>query len=243
MEYINHEEYIDDLIATSVGVDPIAMYYVQQKMDSLLHGNVKDLTESDPIHKEYIDDLITTSVGIDPIAMYHVQQIMDSLINENDNELTERDPMLSASVNEIIDGIDQSINNKLIQNNLRHDYVWFECPMDLWLDSQPEIKNALEKLPESNKGKMQDNFVWFASPLDKSVVSELDARLADKHPWRAGKNSEIRDYVWYEMIIDKWIESQSGLKEALDQLAKKMNKSDEVINEESNKMINNNKVA
>ncbi|MBP1760977.1 MAG: hypothetical protein H6Q64_519 [Firmicutes bacterium] len=193
-------------------------------------------------HKEYVDDVIATSVGVEPIAMYYVQQRMDSMINGKVDELTEKDPMMAACVDEIIEDIDHRINNQLIKNNLQQDYVWFECPMDLWLDSQPELKKALESLPKSVDDNTKDDYVWFAGPLDKAIVSQLDARLADKHIHKSGINNDHQDYVWFEMILDKWIESQPGLKEALDKLSK-MNKAEESINCDSSKSFNENKVA
>lgn len=193
-------------------------------------------------HKEYVDDVIATSVGVDPIAMYYVQQRMDSVINRKVDELTEKNPMMAACVDEIIEDNDHRINNQLIKSNLQQDYVWFECPMDLWLDSQPELKKALESLPQTVEDNTKDDYVWFAGPLDKAIVSQLDARLADKHIHKSVINKDHHDYVWFEMILDKWIETQPGLKEALDELSKK-NKADESINDDSGKLVNNNKVA
>ena len=191
--------------------------------------------------EEYIEDLIASSVGIDPISMYYVQQKMNSLINGNANGLTERDPMLSTCVDEIVAGFDQTKMNQ-IKNNAQQDYVWFDLPTDLWLESQPELKKALESLSQSEERNSQDDYVWFAGPLDKSIVSQLDARLADKHMHKSGINNDHQDYVWFEMLLDKWIETQPGLKEALDRISK-MNKSNETINDNSDKLVNKNKVA
>lgn len=245
MEYINHKEYIDDLIATSVGVDPLAMYYVQQKMDSLIHGNVKDLKEKDPIQEDYIDGLITTSVGVEPMAMYYVQQRMNSLINGKIDDLTEKDAMMAACVDEIIEGIDQSTNigntpHQLepAKNKVQQGFVWFECPVDQWFDSQPELKNALDSLPEAvNK---QDDYVWFAGSLDESIISQIDARLPGKHMQKVDKNHTPQDYVWFESNLDQWFYSNPDLRFAIEQLSDTVKN---VKDDDSDKVARRNKVA
>lgn len=247
MEYINHKEYIEDLIATSVGVEPMAMYYTQQKMDSLILGNVKDVKERDPIQEDYIDSLITTSVGVEPMAMYYVQQRMNLLINGRFDNLTEKDAMMAACVDEIIEGIDQSTNigktpHQLepAKNKVQQDFVWSECPVDQWLDFQPELKIALDRIPEAiNK---QDDYVWFAGSLDESIISQIDARLPGKHMLKVDKNHTPQDYVWFESNLDQWFYSNPDLRFAIEQLYDTV-KIETVKDDDSDKVARRNKVA
>jgi hypothetical protein len=204
-------------------------------------------------HKEHIDDVIATSVGVDPMAMYYVQQRMNFFIGGSFDNLTEKDPMMAACVDEIIEGIDQSIAKSFknidvtsprfetAKSKVQQDFIWFESPLDKWFDSYPELEKALDLLPEAVESKAKDDYVWFAAPLDKSIVSQLDARLANKSINKSGVKNDQDDYVWFEMMLDKWIESQPGVKAALDELSK-MNKSDETINDHAETLANN-KVA
>lgn len=205
-------------------------------------------------HKEYVDDLIATSVGVEPTAMYYVQQRMNFLINGRFDNLTEKDPMMAACIEEIIEGIDQSIAKSIenidetshqlerAKNNVQQDFVWFECPVDLWLDSQPKIKNALDRLPETVKSNTQDDYIWFASPLDNSIKSQIDARLSGKHMQKVDKNHASQDFVWFQNNLDQWFYANPDLRIAIEQLSEKA-QIEAVKNEDSDKVARRNKVA
>lgn len=181
---------------------------------------------------EYIEDLIATTVGVEPLAMYYVLEKMeDQLKIENTKK---KDPMLADHVDD--------------------NYVWFECPMNLWLDSQPEIKQALEQLGEEETVKhvpaaygettvkypADDNFVWFEPTVDQWLDSQPNLRqtfaamedLIQKEnamnlwsdsqpdlqevskPRPAAKYQLNDNFVWFEPTVDQWLDSQPDLRQA-----------------------------
>ncbi|NLV22058.1 MAG: hypothetical protein GXY49_08750, partial [Syntrophomonadaceae bacterium] len=110
-------------------------------------------------HEAYIDEVIATAVDVEPGAMYYVLERMENGIKAT-SDSTEKDSMLAAYVDEIIAGIEQSFKDQFRVNELSHDFVWFESPMDQWIDSQPEMKNAFKNMTEPVRKNLSHDFVW-----------------------------------------------------------------------------------
>lgn len=128
-------------------------------------------------HEAYIDEVIATAVDVEPGAMYYVLERMENGIKAT-SDSTEKDSMLAAYVDEIIAGIEQSFKDQFRVNELSHDFVWFESPMDQWIDSHPEIKNAFKYMTEPIRKNPQDEFMWYGISLEKWLDSHPDMKSA-----------------------------------------------------------------
>ena len=104
MENIKREEYIDDVIATTVGVEPEAMFYVLERMGSLT-GTVEMSNHLELVPNDMNpDDVLESAIGIEPVAMHQLLKKMDAMI-----EHPERDPAFSIYVDVLVDSIETQL--------------------------------------------------------------------------------------------------------------------------------------
>lgn len=107
MKNMNREEYIDDAIATSVGAEPEAMFYVLERMESLT-GMAKMSNHLELMPNDSDNDMIASAIGIDPVAMQQLLRKMDTMIVQS-----ELDPAFSACIDDYVMGIDAKLEEYL----------------------------------------------------------------------------------------------------------------------------------
>ncbi len=189
-------------------------------------------------HKEFIDEIIATSIDIDPMAMYYVLEKMKAQSNSS-ADLMEKDAMLAASVDEIIAGIDQVLQN-IAKRNEKPNNI-FSNDLDRWIESQPELKYASEHMMEWAIPDTQHDFVWFEKPftgLDELLPQQTSLNTKAAQPV---DNSLTNDFVWFESSMDRWLASQPDLKHTLDQLPDTTSADD--LNFNKKQQTHQNKVA
>lgn len=105
----------------------------------------------------YIDEIIATTVGVEPEAMFYVMERMNLKMNAMIDNTIERDPALAAFVDEVIAGIDAAFDQLISKKGVIKDsesqnaFATFENNLDLWIDSQPDLKFVKEQERKNKK--------------------------------------------------------------------------------------------
>jgi len=135
MEKLNREEYIDELITTTVGVEPEALFYVLERMQSII-GTDKINNHLEQIANVPDDDMISSAIGFDPALMQQLSSKLDTVIDravtrQKLNEKgtctlqPERDPAFAACIDELVNGIDAQIEDYFSSKDGRLHYDAF----------------------------------------------------------------------------------------------------------------------
>lgn len=167
MEIFDRKEYIEEIIATCIDIDPMAMYYVLERMNAKNNQSV-DLMEKDANLSACVDEII---VGID--------QSINHFVNSNQNQK-------AIFSNDLDRWIESQPELKYAHDHLtkwafphaHHDFVWFEKPFTGLEILQLE---QLSKPVPGNQASVDgsaDDFVWFEGSLDRWLDSQPDLKAA-----------------------------------------------------------------